>query len=1560
MTLVQSAPPDPQSHHPIRHRSSLGTKFLARHINNLTLSKSDLEHDDTSDDTWGPLGLNLLHEPSDPLIDFIFVHGLGGGSRKTWSKTSSIGHYWPQVWLPKESRFKNVRTHAFGYNSNWRQRGASSLTVHDFGQALLAAIHNSPTLNQSEKDTPIVLVGHSMGGVVIKKMLLLAKQDPSYVRIACRIHSMFFLATPHRGSNLAELLSSVIKLAVGHGSKAYVDGLVPNSEASQAINDQFRHNYQGIHLKSFFETLPTALGLIVDKNSAILGLPGEEVQLLNADHSNVCKFEKPSDNNYCTIRNAFITTITSIEKTYLTPKTQQRDDQMKTLSDYLGLVDRPNTDLTAINHHQTEGSCSWLTDSPLFLKWQQGLDDSPKCYWLSGEPASGKSTLAGHVVRYLDECNCDVSYFFFNDSNSRKSKVAKLLCSLAWQMALSNITVREKLLAMCEEGITISHTDEVSIWRNLFTTLILRTELRQPQYWVIDALDECANYAALFPFLNKIEEQFPLRIFLTSRPSLTVERLFQRENVAKIASSITLEASLGDIKLFLEEHASYLLAESEEERQQLVQLVLDKSNGNFLWTALVVKELEDAISKEQVREILTSVPKEIGNLYSQILRNVMATPKYGVISKAILRWTLCASRPLLVEELKEALKLDVGETLSQLDKTIGSICGNLVSVDTESRVKIAHQTVREFLFQEEATHEFAMDRAEEHARIADICLEYLCGDELRPPRVRRGTHARASKNQRSVFAAYAVVHFSEHIARATSSDTSRLTSLNNFFMSNSLAWIEAIATTRDLSPIIKTAKNIKAYLERRGKYKAPIGIEFSNVSEWTDDLIHLVAQFGMALLASPHAIYHLIQPICPSQSIIFRTFKSHSRGLQVIHLSQKTWDDRLCCIVKPDTQILSVSSRDNRFALGTSNGRVYIYQESTFQETLQLIHGEPVRRLAFTARSTCLSAAGRRKISFWNCFTGKMLWSIATKDEILALAFNEDDTQLYAATRANYVMLLDIQKGERVSAFRIFDWDEDEKGEHSFRRPPMHIDISVGLGLLGVTYRLRPVTFWDLETNEFAGQFHRSRAVYPEPFISAFIFNPNPEITLAAATYQDGKTITFDPEDLKAQSGADTDATILAASPDGTVLATGSGDGIITLYDFETMKMLRQIHLIQQDIRAITFNSTGTRFFDIRGDYCNIWEPSVLIQGITSEDSSSTGCSDKELPAPGISSASTYDVDLVIVAVTAHSGSDYVFCGRENGTVAAYSTKSGLVAQELFKHDDNVAVDFLAWNQHENVLASANRSGRVVIRKLVNLGSDLFEINEPILDEMSPSVIHQLLLSPNGKRLLVSTEDLATLWDLTNGTIVETHPAELPLQLTQKWVSHPEIERLFLFIGGNIQVFDWNTLEELSVKPSGINVGSAFWDISNIILHSGGRNVLAVLTSPTGSDLPPSIGLLPSTVLLPDHNRTPTLMCQRSLAKDLKAIVGAYKSWLIFLNHNGWICSINMDTALNNKFYIRHCFVPLQWQIGIGTASMAITPKGSVVIGVNDEIVIFHNVLEFEEKVPLSEWVSIK
>ena len=176
-------------------------------------------------DPKGPLGINLLYAPAEALVDFIFVHGLGGGSRKTWSKTTSEEDFWPQEWLPQDIAFTHVRIHSFGYDSDWARGKVNILNIHHFGKSLLGQISTLPCLRDA--DTPIVLIGHSMGGLVIKKAYNLARQSATCQSLAKRVHSMYLLATPHRGSDSAKLLSDILQF--GSISREYVAELKQDS-----------------------------------------------------------------------------------------------------------------------------------------------------------------------------------------------------------------------------------------------------------------------------------------------------------------------------------------------------------------------------------------------------------------------------------------------------------------------------------------------------------------------------------------------------------------------------------------------------------------------------------------------------------------------------------------------------------------------------------------------------------------------------------------------------------------------------------------------------------------------------------------------------------------------------------------------------------------------------------------------------------------------------------------------------------------------------------------------------------------------------------------------------------------------------------------------------------------------------------------------------------------------------------------------------------------------------------------------------------------------------------
>jgi hypothetical protein len=174
-----------------------------------------------------------------------------------------------------------------------------------------------------------------MGGLVIKKACILAREDPVFHDIGARIHSIYFLATPHRGSDLAHTLDNILK-TIPTGHKPFIGSLKRNSETINVLNDQFRHAVKSVTIHSFIESVPMnwgiGSGLVVDKESATLGrktsqnsssklcelnksgYPDERIQTLNADHRQICKFDSPDDSNFRTLRNRLASTVKDIER----------------------------------------------------------------------------------------------------------------------------------------------------------------------------------------------------------------------------------------------------------------------------------------------------------------------------------------------------------------------------------------------------------------------------------------------------------------------------------------------------------------------------------------------------------------------------------------------------------------------------------------------------------------------------------------------------------------------------------------------------------------------------------------------------------------------------------------------------------------------------------------------------------------------------------------------------------------------------------------------------------------------------------------------------------------------------------------------------------------------------------------------------------------------------------------------------------------------------------------------------------------------------------------------
>ncbi|KAL2069213.1 hypothetical protein VTL71DRAFT_15551 [Oculimacula yallundae] len=1550
--LFESMDHDPSTDH-ARRRSDVS--FLERKIRGLTLRRTASE---TAVESIGDLGLNLLHEPPDCNVDFVFVHGLRGGSRKTWSASPSPAHYWPKEWLPADPDFRNVRIHSFGYNSDWLDNRENLLTIHDFGQSLIEEIYN--TLGRGAANTPIVFIGHSMGGLVIKKACIISRENPVYNTVGARIHSIYFLATPHRGSDLAQTLSNMLK-AMPSGPKPFVGSLARGSEAITVISDQFRHVLNGISIHSFMESVPTnwgfGSGLIVDKHSACLGYPDERVQTLNADHRGVCKFETPNDSNFRALRNALAATVENIERRMPKSRQQLYRQEMQSISRFLNVSSGPIDDLTELEDSRIPGSCEWVTSSKSFLDWQYG-DNSPRYFWLTGKPAIGKSVITAHAIRCLDSSCC--SYFFFKHGDHRRSSLSAALLSLAYQMAQNNHTIRQFLLEISSDDIFLDKDDYRGIWRRLFVGGIFLISFSTTYYWVLDALDECnivekRMFDNFFSMLGKIDHTLPLKVFVSSRSSVDLERFFS--SLSYTQTRVSVEDSQHDIRIFVEAHADDLPVNDERMRAALIETMVKKSVGCFLWTVLVMRQLQDIYTADEIEDVLNEVPQEMDALYSRNLDIMASRPRTKKLALTVLAWTVCATRSLTVDELKSAILLDTGTAITRdLERSISTLCGQFVFVDRQNRVQIVHETARTFLLALDQSSGFQIQLPLGNVQLGLACFRYLTSDEMTARAKCRGSAI-------NPLAEYACTSFSEHLVRATSSSDDLYLALLAFLDTKILVWIEKMAEQNNLSCLLKAAMHLKAYQARRSKHVASLQ---DVVSVWATDLPRIVTEFGVNLTHHPAAIYQLIPPLCPQSSGIHRQFGSTENGIRLRGISNSDWNDRISCWNYKKTA-KCIACQDKWFAVGLADGMVHVHWTSTCQEFIMINHGETVRILRFGNLARTLVSAGIRLVKLWDVTTGSLLWEHRLDSDPLAMDFGDDDKTLVAATRSKKLLTWSTANGSLISQ-ESWHHNLPHDCRHVIYRAPSAVAISSSQRLMAIVYRSLPLSIWDLESQRHLGfcikTFDDGNDTSNN--ITSVCFNPVQTLNLLAVAYMDGDVAIFDTISRAMKCQAEVQTHILAVSGDGRTLAGGDSVGSIKLFDFETLQILYCVTLSSAGIGAIAFTADSLRLLELRGAQANVWEPSALVRKWDYADEDRSDFS-SEVSAKTAQESGRYPEEEGedITCIKATTVGDLVLSGKVNGSVVVFDLAPSIPSfQELYNHK-GASITCLDFSPSGQTVASADNSGRFKVSRL----SKDYCVTE-LLNCQLPygQRINQILISSDETKILVSSSAADVIWAMDTANVIASRAIES--QASRRWFQHPhDSTKIMLFGHSMLQVFSWDSPAALSPDiqtPIGMAEHSCL-DLKRSVLQTKNNTLVVKL----GLDDPTiqshsSFGIEKTSLYTIDLSKTvpPLQPLPLFIFTDVKHLPSANillgiapgpfsGTLLVFIAFDGWICSIDMNHASPHSTFQRHFFVPSAWLSTSAKIISAVTSRKEILFVRGHEIAVISNGLDAAETIQM-------
>ncbi|MBK0127430.1 hypothetical protein IAE30_27170 [Pantoea sp. S61] len=236
----------------------------------------------------------------------IFIHGLGGNYKETWSCSREKNVFWP-VWLADNK--SDVCVWSVEYESKVTYFIDDAMSFKDRA----ANIAENLFIKKELKTGEIIFIGHSMGGLIIKQLIRIAEDRKSFRdeanQLLSRVTGTGFMGTPHTGSDLStignslpvRLVMNLIKLS----PSAATLYLYRNNPDLRELNVWFRdwERQYKVPTLNLGETKNTGfIGWIVKPDSSDAGLTAHMIPV-DKDHKSICKPDDREDLVYQLIEN---------------------------------------------------------------------------------------------------------------------------------------------------------------------------------------------------------------------------------------------------------------------------------------------------------------------------------------------------------------------------------------------------------------------------------------------------------------------------------------------------------------------------------------------------------------------------------------------------------------------------------------------------------------------------------------------------------------------------------------------------------------------------------------------------------------------------------------------------------------------------------------------------------------------------------------------------------------------------------------------------------------------------------------------------------------------------------------------------------------------------------------------------------------------------------------------------------------------------------------------------------------------------------------------------------
>ncbi|KAJ1323890.1 protein SERAC1 [Microdochium nivale] len=1525
-----------------------------------------------------PLGLTVLYEPEGPSpsrsVDILFIHGLGGTSLRTWCHNRDLQFLWPQLWLCEESELASARVLTYGYNAHFAKTGENaSLSIGDFASDMLFRMRYAESGPHRLGQVPIIVVAHSMGGLVFKKAFVHGLLNEEFRAIISVVKSVVFLATPHRGSNLSDSLNKILKSSVfGHSPKDYVAELARRSPTIDELNESFRHHASKLQIFSFYETLSTNIGpistMIVEKDAAILGYPAETVQPLMANHHGVCKFGSRTDPNYTSVagvlRSLVATTVITDENS------RNFEGDLRSVKSFCGVSKAPEEDLAVGRSVRRPGTFEDFLSGRSFLDWSRSVVS--QILWVHAGPGNGKSTLCSMVIDHLLNTGKQCCYYFYKHNHLQKRKIANMLKSFALQSAAQSARACEALAGIADSGAKLDKTDLLTIWRTLFLETQAAFTTREDVYWVIDAADESESPRQLIELLSTIcdfTDRVHLILFSRLQPSISQAIQKARKKVTIVNQPLT--DNTDDIRLAITDDIEFLPSNDVQLKTEIANTIAQRAQGNFLWASLVAKQVVECRRRDQIMKILETTPDGMDSLYDRMLQAVSCNqdPEDANLAQIFLTWAMYARRPLTVEELSGPYHNEL-QSVMDLKHMVHDVCGQFVTINTDNKITLIHHSAKEYL-QRQSPEGITLDSRKGHETLLGKCLVALCDSGLK---------GKLQSLNIPAFLQYAATSWVHHLENCSVRSDRVLNGLVRFFQSHScLTWVQYMAMGSHLSDLPDMARKITMYTKTRNKLdaeKSPLlhrTVDLSLIETWASDLSHLAVKFGRNLQQEPSMVFKCVPALCPASSPLQQQFSAaRSCILSLTSKPSENWDDCIARVSTEGGKALRLASSALFLAVAheVPRGSVTLWDTTLYQESRSFIINQRISCLEFNKTGQLLACCGVNRTVVWAVkdASTKIDQPNPPRERAIALAFDDNDT-LYMATDLRRVYKLCTRQSDSV-------WTRSDTALLQETNLPSGVWLSTPSGItfnsdctqVAVAYKAFAPTIWSLDPPRVLARFpQRTRVELGRPpptshsGTSSLVWHPSGSFLFGIH----GEIFKWDPsEDTYEVVQGETDVTpnSIQCSPNGLVFITGDTQGSIRIYDVGSMALLYKL-TSEDGTSRISFSPDSLRFYDIRGSYCSVWEPNCLsriadaaLSRISDSDSTddSFWSDDQETASvslsftPSESHADSISAMATLAATLNLNGRRLAGYSLENGVVELCDLSSGFI-YSVKQSTMGAITEHIACSSLEPYLALSDTYGAVSVARIILKDKEVKQtlVYSDTQLAQARGTTRQLLFverPETGSHLLITGEQRTQIVCLQDGSL--SADLDNPHGEHGRWECLPENLVCVTTTTATVYDLDLKQCGTIRLSLGNFLTPNSNSTITQIIGSFTARHVLLRVVTNNNNRRRHSYRVLATSAFAcPYQNDSPSvtevqgLELPTSLSEIIRYPLGILPSGdIVFVDKALWICTAQLSDP--KGLHKRHFFVPNDWLTTTGMLLARLLEDGTVICPSKGRLVV--------------------